>query len=384
MPSPVNTGFVARTMPIHDDGVLFPRGVRPPEAVVNPVQSIPTPEPFVPAPAPSIPPPPAIPPAPAPEPVPQPKIPGAPVPPPSDPGQVRTPRPPASTGPIADPVPASAPGTPAPGMSPYPTSTPSTLPPAPNAQRAATTTRDVNGNELVANQLAGMIERNNPLLMAAQGRANALMAQRGMSNSSMANEAAQSAVIQNALPIAQQDAATYSQAARDNMAATNAQAQFNAGEQNKFGLTQQSGLIDIEKIKSEGDVRKQIQWIESNANVLTKQIERDFQLLMRASASASDIYRQMQQNISNIVMNKDLDAGAKDAAIKQQIELTRGGFGAVGSLGGDVDLVKMLDSILRNPGAPSPGLPPPPTTTPYYPPPDIGQPSPGGGTGGGH
>lgn len=83
-------------------------------------------------------------------------------------------------------------------------------------------TRVVHENELVSNQLNRLTSSNSQYIQQARDRANNESSSRGMMLSSMAGGNATRAAIDAALPIAQQDAGTHNLAARDNMAATNA------------------------------------------------------------------------------------------------------------------------------------------------------------------
>lgn len=78
-------------------------------------------------------------------------------------------------------------------------------------------TRDVQGNELSQNQMNQITSQNSPLMRNARMQGARLANSRGMLNSSMAGEASQNAVIQNAMPMALQDAQAYQTAAGQNL-----------------------------------------------------------------------------------------------------------------------------------------------------------------------
>jgi hypothetical protein len=98
--------------------------------------------------------------------------------------------------------------------------------------------------QTVAGQVDSMLAKDSPLLQRARTLATQGMAQRGLVNSSMSQGAGTAAMIDRVTPIAQQDAATYNSVASENMGAKNTAGQFNAGEQNRFGL--QSGQQQFE------------------------------------------------------------------------------------------------------------------------------------------
>lgn len=82
--------------------------------------------------------------------------------------------------------------------------------------------RGVQGNELVSQQLTGLLAYDSPYIQQARQQAQAAAASRGTLNSSMAAGNAQAAAIQAGLPIAQADAGAYGQAASQNQEALNA------------------------------------------------------------------------------------------------------------------------------------------------------------------
>lgn len=91
-------------------------------------------------------------------------------------------------------------------------------------------TRTVAGDELVQNQLNRITASGSPLMTRAAESGLATANSRGLLSSSLAAGAAQNAVIENALPVAQQDAATYTNVSDKNLGYTNEARQFNAGQ----------------------------------------------------------------------------------------------------------------------------------------------------------
>lgn len=83
-------------------------------------------------------------------------------------------------------------------------------------------TRNVQGNELVSNQLNTLTAGNSQYIRQAEDAARNEASARGMMMSTMAAGAGRRAAIDAALPIASQDATTYGRTASENMAAVNA------------------------------------------------------------------------------------------------------------------------------------------------------------------
>lgn len=89
------------------------------------------------------------------------------------------------------------------------------------SQLQQSTPWDVTANQTVASQLEQILATDSPLLQQARMRAMQTANQRGLLNSSMAASAGESALYDAALPIAQQDATTYSNAGRFNAETAN-------------------------------------------------------------------------------------------------------------------------------------------------------------------
>lgn len=107
------------------------------------------------------------------------------------------------------------------GLYQQPTSSGTNLPQGQQFADGRAYTRVVNPDQLVATQLQGLMDPNNPYLRQGMNRANRAANNAGMGRSSIAIGNAQAALVQQALPIAQQDAATYAQAAGQNQDALN-------------------------------------------------------------------------------------------------------------------------------------------------------------------
>jgi hypothetical protein len=109
--------------------------------------------------------------------------------------------------------------------------------PLPNLQPQTytATTSQVNApTETMQGQVASILSQDSPLMQRAKALATQEMAQRGLVNSSMAQGAGVAAMTDRALPIASQDAQTFSQRALINQDALNQANQFNVGQQNQL------------------------------------------------------------------------------------------------------------------------------------------------------
>jgi hypothetical protein len=116
----------------------------------------------------------------------------------------------------------------------------STVPAA--ATQATATTYDptkqvMSDGSSVQNQIANITASGSKLNTLAEAEANKQVNRRGLLNSSVAVGAGQKAVLQSALPIAQQDASTNASADAANAQYANSASQFNAGAQNTASQT---------------------------------------------------------------------------------------------------------------------------------------------------
>ena len=101
------------------------------------------------------------------------------------------------------------------------------------------------GKQTVQGQLAGLTDPNSQINARAIAQAQQDASKRGLINSSIAGSAAQSAVLDKALPVAQQDAQMYSNVALTDSAAENTASQFNANAANQFGLQDKAAASQL-------------------------------------------------------------------------------------------------------------------------------------------
>lgn len=96
----------------------------------------------------------------------------------------------------------------------------------------------VTDDQMVENRLAGLMNPNSQLMRRAQASGMQFAASRGMQNSTLASEAVTAAMLDRAMPIAQQDAATH----KDH-ALANAQRQFTS-DQNDLNRQHDMTMVD--------------------------------------------------------------------------------------------------------------------------------------------
>lgn len=159
----------------------------------------------------------------------------------------------------------------------------------------------VNNDMLVENRLNSIINKDNPLMQSARTAALQGMNSRGLLNSSMAGEAAQKAVIDSAMPIAQQDAETYRIAAKSNQDAENEARQFVANAQNQRDIdnAKLATEVSLQNVKMQLDAAIANQdnartvMLENAKNNLTAQLA-----VYSANVQAETANAQMQNNLN--------------------------------------------------------------------------------------
>ncbi len=222
--------------------------------------------------------------------------------------------------------------------------------------------------QTVQGQLKTILAEGSPLLDQAQTRAAQGAQQRGLLNSSMAVTAGQSALYDAATPIAQADAGIYGSAATNNanfqqqtslanQASSNTvnlqnassrqqAAQFNAQSANQASTRTAELQASRDQASADNKLKLMLQQMDANTRTDLVNLEANYKTTMQASQSASDLYKQTIQMITNITQDTKLNATAKNAAIAQQKELLANGMNLIGAMNdiGVGDLLNFRDA----------------------------------------
>ena len=267
------------------------------------------------------------------------------------------------------------------------------------------TNLNVSPESTVQYQLNQIIGNNSPLNQQAETYANQQSNRRGLLNSSMAVGAAQDAVIRNAMPIAQQDAGVYANAGQFNATAQNAASQFgatafNAAEQtnaqigtnvnlanvdNEMKLQLQSlqsntqlsladrqaasnqiiskgdnstklllqgidGAAKLSQLQMDQDTKIKIANLDAGTKTSLAQVEAGNRQLLQTNINAADMYRQYATALANISSSNQMDAGAKQQAMNNQLAALNAGLQAIGEVSG-LDLSKYFEASTLLPAA---------------------------------
>jgi hypothetical protein len=221
--------------------------------------------------------------------------------------------------------------------------------PAFQPQTASTAAFDP-ATQTVQGQVKSIIDDNGPLSQMAVTRANQEMNGRGLINSSMGVGAAQAALYDAAMPIAASDAQAYNQ-----------NQQFNVGQENQFKNASNSQGFDLAKmqetqrnqtaqLQQKFGYDKELTNMQSKSAKETAEIAAKYKNLTQASSSAASLMNNASDHIHQIMMNENLDAAGKQAAIDAyKVNLNRA-LQLTGAFAGDVDLSTMLDELFGGDG----------------------------------
>lgn len=226
----------------------------------------------------------------------------------------------------------------------------------------------------VAGQVNSIVDADSPLMQQAKTTANQQMNTRGLSNSSIAVGAGQNAVIGQALPIAQSDAAIYNDVSNRNMAAENEARGFGAGATNQAALAQLQGNTQKELQGMQSATQKELQagdiagrsQLQGEAGEIQRQqiaqkaaedyklqglrgdqaetlagIESQYKQLMQASDATARIFQTAQASINEILMSPDIGVDQKNQLVGKAIEMLKAGMAVEGAIG-NINLLPLL------------------------------------------
>ena len=169
----------------------------------------------------------------------------------------------------------------------------SALPKTGQAMTYTPQTRQVNQpTDTVQGQVNSILSKDSPLMQRARTLATQQMNQRGLVNSSMAQGAGTAAMIDRALPMAQQDANTYNAVASENVNALNRANEFSAGSLNQFA--QQANQQDFAATQAGLDRQQQtnLQLGQQEFQGAQQKIQNDFNYQLQTLQESGLDFRQ--------------------------------------------------------------------------------------------
>lgn len=196
------------------------------------------------------------------------------------------------------------------------------------AQTAGTTT---------SQQLEGILNKGGALMQQAATTGNQQAASRGLLNSSMGIQAAQSAVLGQAVPIATSDANAINQTNQFNTQNQQRTNELNVGTQNDWSKFNAQNQTAMNQWNAGQQNEATLKAMDVNSREQLANIEANYKQLMQVNSSAENMYNQVMKNISDIQMSDSV--ADKASAINSQLAWLRSGMTMVQNLNGVQGLV---------------------------------------------
>lgn len=179
-------------------------------------------------------------------------------------------------------------------------------------------TYDPRSESLVQNQITGLLDPNSALMRKAIAQAQGYNASRGLQSSSIGNEVALSAMVDKALPIAQQDAQTYGQA--DQLGWQNS---FNA-EQSNLSREHDASMFDKQGKLQTNLQNQQLEFQNNQANAdrqnQSYQLERNAQLTEKRDQLLQQFQStNMNKEFLNQLQMKQVEFQQQDSMFEKQV-----------------------------------------------------------------
>jgi hypothetical protein len=247
-------------------------------------------------------------------------------------------------------------------------------------------TQDFDESKGVAGRVNSLVSGGSPLMETARTKAAQNSARRGLMNSSIGVQAGEQAVIETATPIASADASLFQQQRLTNQQAQNNAATQNANNALQVGTQGRSLMEQARQFDTSSDLeakrlnqnQNQFQAQQTQQFELAKmdvasrkelaEIEARFKNDIQSSANISQAWSTLQEGISRIQNNPELDPATKTQLIQNEMA----SFQAFSSFwkkatGGTVDVSDLLNFNIPNAGqGTAPPLPVAPAPAPYW------------------
>lgn len=196
------------------------------------------------------------------------------------------------------------------------------------AQTAGTTT---------SQQLEGILNKGGALMQQAATTGNQQANSRGLLNSSMGIQAAQSAVLGQAVPIASSDASAINQTNQFNTQNQQRTNELNVGTENDWSKFNAQNQTAMNQWNAGQQNEATLKAMDVNSREQLANIEANYKQLMQVNSSAENMYNQVMKNISDIQGNKDI--ADKGSAINSQLAWLRSGMSMIQNLNGVSGLI---------------------------------------------
>lgn len=183
-----------------------------------------------------------------------------------------------------------------------------------NGASAGTTGYDpalgtVQSNETAAGQLLDITKQDSPLMQRARAEANDYSASRGLRNSTIAAGATEAALVDRALPVAQQDAAANRAQALENQSVMNRAREFSAAAENTAQL--QDAALQTQTSQFNANLGTQVSL--ANAQAQNQRLAQNAEFQQRANELTAGDVNKMRELVltQNADFNKQYLTGTQ-------------------------------------------------------------------------
>lgn len=201
---------------------------------------------------------------------------------------------------------------------------------------------EMDSNATVAGQMEGLLSKSNPYIDQARTKAAETANERGLLNSSLAAGAGERAAREAALPIAQQDAQTYSNAALANQQAATETELSNVAAQNRIteaetalsaekNLAQQQASLQEQLMAAETASQKGIMALDANIKAQLGAIQQDYAVELENLSQSYEIQKNQDtamgtmydgalRSIATVLNDPDMTTAQSTSAVKVLID----------------------------------------------------------------
>lgn len=190
---------------------------------------------------------------------------------------------------------------------------------------------NITPEQTVQGQLNNVLGSGSSLMQRAKAQGLETAQQRGLLNSNMAVGAAQGAMIDKALPIAQRDAEITADSYKTNATAQTDASAFGAqaiNRANEFNITK------------EYDKQKSV--FDANTQATMKQLENEYSMDVNKLGSYRDIMIGFGKSMDTINRDTNMDQQSKDYSIKQSYDTMKSFLSLISSVGTIPDISDLL------------------------------------------
>ena len=195
-------------------------------------------------------------------------------------------------------------------------------------------TREVQPEETMQGQMHRIMEEGNPLMDLRRQQADKAMAARGLYHSASGVEAAERAMLEAILPIASQDAATYSNQARINQEFIQNAANMDTETFNNEVTARANQGRQLQTMQYESDIREYLAGVDQRYAVQLETLKQEYDILGEQYKQAGTLYSDSLRSIAAVLGNNQLTPEQQAAAVESLVGQLEAGLQFVTGVSG--------------------------------------------------